>query len=864
MRIYRALLHLYPAAFRAHYAGELVAVFARRRREVSGAAVAWLWLDALADVVSNAARVHADILRQDLRDALRAASRAPGFALTVVVVSALGIGATTATFSIADYVLVRPLPYADAGRLVHVWQDQSARGYSRMELSPGNFRDWKDAQTAFEYMAAYTGVSANLVGVGDPARLDGTAATEDLFPMLGVQAAVGRGLVSADYLPSAEAAVVLSARAWHVYFQGDPDVVGRAITLNDTPTTVVGVMPEAFGFPSRTSDFWTPMRFGPDDFEDRANVYLRVTARLKPGATMAEARAQLGAVAADLERRFPRENAQTGATVVGLRDEVSERPRLLLYALVGAALAVLLIACTNLANLLLARGLARRQEMAVRAALGAGRQRLVRQTVTESLLLAGVGGAIGLGLAAVAAPLVSRLVPTALPLGDLPGMDVRMLLVAAAATIATGIGFGVIPALRVHRLADASALRDGARAGTSRGTERLRAGLVVAEVAVSIVLLVTSGLLVRALWRVQGIDPGFRTDGVLTLRTQLPLPEYESTARRQQFYDRVIGDIRALPGVSNAAYISFLPMVMRGGIWPLAPGNQPPVPGDAPTASLRYVTPGFFDTLGIPVRAGRDVADTDTASSEWVAVISESLARRFWPDETDVLGRFIHVAFQPRRVVGVVADIKVRGLERESEPQVYLPSTQVPDGGLIFYTPKDLVVKSTVPAGALLPAIRRIVGRADPRQPISDARMLADVVDSETAPRESQLWVLGAFAGVAFLLAAIGIHGLLAFAVSARVREIGVRLALGADPGSIVRMVVARGTALAGLGAVIGVALALAAGQSLQGLLAGVDPADRWTLAAAVGLATAMTLLGSVLPARRAARVNPMIAMRAE
>ncbi|MGE3275960.1 MAG: ABC transporter permease [Vicinamibacterales bacterium] len=866
MRLYRLLLMLYPASFRAHYGAELVAVFARRRGEVHGPlAVVHFWIEAVADVLSNASRIHLDILRQDTRDALRAARRAPGFASTVVVVSALGIGATTATFSLADFVLVRPLPYAEASRLVNVWQDQSARGYSRMELSPLNFRDWKAGQTAFEYMAAYvTGIPANLVGEGTPVRLDGTWVTEDFFPMLGVPAARGRSLAAADFREASQRVVVLSDRAWRLYFQAAPDVVGRTIMLSDEPAVVAGVMPARFGFPTADQDFWTPFRFNADGGDDdRANLYLRATARLKPGATIAEARAQLAAVAQALERQFPEANAGTGATVVWLRDEIADRPRLLLYALVGAALAVLLIACTNLANLLLARGLARRQELAVRAAIGAGRERLVRQALTESLLLAGAGGVLGVGLALAAAPLISRLVPNVLPIGEVPGVDLRLLAVASLMTLATGVGFAIGPALGMNRLADTSALRDGARAGTSRRTERLRTGLVVAEVAITVVLLISAGLLMRALWRVQQVDPGFRADGVLTLRTDLPMPEYGETDTRLRFYERVTRDIEAIPGVTSAAYISFLPMVMRGGIWPVAPGAEPPVPGHAPTASLRYVTPGFFRTMAIPIVRGRDVADTDTTDTAFVAVVSQSFARQHWPD-SDPIGQTFYMAFSPRRVVGLVADIKVRGLERDSEPQVYLPASQQPGSSLIGYTPRDLVVRASLPPGTLLPAIREVVTRADPRQPISDVLPLADIVDGETASRQSQLWVLGAFAAVAFGLAAIGIHGLLAFAVSARVRDIGVRLALGAHPGGILRMVLGRGATLAAAGILAGAATAFVVGRFIQALLAGVDPGDTLTFVSAMGLAGVMTLAGSLLPALRAARVDPVVAMRAE
>ena len=416
----------------------------------------------------------------------------------------------------------------------------------------------------------------------------------------------------------------------------------------------------------------------------------------------------------------------------------------------GAALCVLLIACANLANLLLARALARQKELAVRAAMGAGRERLVRQLVTESLVLAALGGGLGVLAAVAAVPLLARLVPSSLPIAQAPSVDLRVLIFAALLTGLTGVGFGVFPALRASGGADLSGLREGARAGGGR-KERLRSALVIVEVMASVVLLVSAGLLMRALWRIEATDPGFHADGVLTLRTALPMPKYAATARRTQFYTRVLSDARALPGVSAAAYISFLPMVMRGGIWPVAINGQPldlTRGGEAHTASMRFVTPGFFAALGIPLDRGRDVSESDTIDRPFAAVVSESFVRRYWPDQ-DPLGRHFQFAFHDRMVVGVVGDIRVRGLERNSEPQVYLAYKQDPDGGFTFYGPQDLVVRSSASTAALLPALRRIIRAADPQQPVSDVRTMAQIVEEETASRSAQVRVLGVFAAIA-------------------------------------------------------------------------------------------------------------------
>jgi predicted permease len=865
MRAYRWLLHLYPASFRAEYGDDMCVIFARERRTTAGArARAALWGRALGDTLANAPAAHADMLRQDLRDAFRSLRRAPGFAATAVLVAGLGIGTATAAFSVTDHVLFGPLPFPDAGRLVKLWEDQSTRGYSRMELSPPNYRDWERLSSSFESMAAFTGLSANLAGLGDPRRLEGAAVSASLFRTLGRQAALGRAFIEADGQEDAPLTVVLSDALWQTAFGADPRVLGRAVTLNDATYVVIGVMPGDFLFPTRDVEFWTPLRLtGPSD-DDRANYYLRAVARLAPGVPLAQARAEMQQIAEGLAREYPADNEGVGATVVTLRDEVSQQPRLLLAALIGAALCVLLIACTNLANLLLSRALARRHEMAVRAAIGARVDRLVRQMLTESVVLSVAGGALGVILAIVSAPLVSRLVPNVLPIAETPGVDFRMLAFAALATLVTAVVFGLLPALRVCRSADAAALRDATRTTGSRQGARWRAALVVAEITASVVLLVSAGLLIQALWKVQQVDPGFTAEGVLTVRTTLPLPKYEATVRRDRFYHQVIEEVEALPGVARAAYISFLPMTMRGGIWPVEPeGASAGIDADRRWASLRFVTPGFFDAMRTPILSGRDVALSDTMQSPFVAVVSESFARQHWPD-ADPIGRQFHMAFQDRIVVGVAGNIKVRGLERESEPQVYLPSSQVPDGALPFYSPQDLVIRASVPLPTLVPAVRAIVAKADPQQPLANIQTMTEVVDAETAPRLTQLRVLGAFAALAFLLAGVGIYGLLAFTVSARTREIGVRMALGAGRGRVLAMILGHGVRLATLGIALGAVLAVAAGQAMQSLLAGVNPTDTQTLAGAAVLALLVTLAGSLVPALRAAHIDPLVAMRAE
>jgi putative ABC transport system permease protein len=653
---------------------------------------------------------------------------------------------------------------------------------------------------------------------------------------------------------------VLSDRLWRNAFGADPSIVGRTIVLDDLAREVVGVMPPDFGYPSRRVQFWIPLVMTPPMFIDRTNTFLRGIGRLRDGVTLDEARAELGVITARSRAQFPKENEQVSAAVNLLQaDATSRQSRLMLLALGAAAVCVLLIVCANLANLMLARALGRRHELAVRTALGAGRDRLVRQLATESLVLAVIGGTGGVLLARMMVPLLWQMVPASLPTAAAPGIDLRVLAFAAGLTIAVAVSFGLAPMFRAGD--DIADLRDGARTTGGR-RERLRGALVAAEIMASIVLLVVTGLLVRALWNIQQTNPGFRADNVLTVRTTLPLPKYAVTARRFAFYDRVLGGIQALPGVERAAYISFLPMVMRGGLWQVTIDGAATGRFDEQTVSVRFVTPGFFQTMGIPLR-GRDISDSDVMTSEPVAVVSESFARRYWPNQ-DSIGRRFNVTLSDRTVVGVAGDIRVRGLESESEPQVYLAYRQVEDNWFPYYIPKDLVVRATTPLEQLVPAVRQIINAADPQQPLSDVRPMTAIVEGETASRSLQARVLAGFALVAFLLAAIGIHGVLSFAVSQRTAEIGVRIALGAQRRDVLGMVMKQGLALAAAGLLPGLALAYAAARSLQSMLIGVTPGDTLTFASAIALTVVMTLIGTLLPTVRAVRIDPLRAIRAE
>jgi predicted permease len=861
MRFYRLLLHLYPSSFRAEYGGEMSAIFALELDRCDGmAGRCRLWLSVVFEIAFNAAMVHWEIARRDLFHSTRSLLGSPGFTLTAILMVTIGIGANVAVFTLANFVLVRPLPFPEPERLMKVWENHP--GYSRMELSPANYRDVIAASHSFTTLAAYNAASASLVGQGEPQRIDGATVTANLFPTLGKAVLIGRYFNEKDDEAGAPGTVVLSYGLWQTAFGGDPNILGKSVSLDDQPYTVIGVMPHDFRFPTRETLFWTPQRFKEEDYQDRNNNYLEGIGRLKPGVSVAQARSELLLIAARLRRQYPRENESVDLSVVAVRDELSSESRLLLTGLCGAALCVLVIACANLANLLLARSLARQRELSIRLSLGASRRNLLRQLLSESLLLGLAGGASATAVAIAALPLLARLVPNALPIQQVPPVDAQTLLFALGLTLVTVIAFGVAPALRACRDAGLSGLRVGVRTGGT-GNHRARSALVIAELGASVVLLVLSGLLIRALWKVQSVDPGFRTSGILSLRTELPFPKYNKTSTRDQFYSKVLTDVRRLPGVTGAAYITALPMTWGGGIWPVLVDGRSQIRSEGNVASMRFVTPGLFSTLGIPLKAGRAVGESDTEDRPYVAVVSESFVRRYWPHEQPI-GRHFKFAAHDHEVIGVVGDIRARGLERTSEPQVYLSSKQDADDGFTFYAPKDLVIQSTQALETLLPTVRQIIHNADPEQPISSIRTMEDVLAGETESRTIQMRVLVVFTGVAIVLAGLGLYGLLAFMVSMRQQEFGIRLALGAGPGDLFKLVLFYGAKLAVAGLVPGLALAYIAARLLESLLAGVEPADALTFSAAAALCLITTLLGTVFPALRAVGADPTAVMRAE
>jgi predicted permease len=872
MRLYKALLHLYPSSFRKEYEEELVRIFRERRTQLYNPfSIAYLWLSGFVDVVVNAACAHWEILRQDLRYTARTLRRAPVFALTAIVVTGLGIGANTAAFSITDRVLLRPLPFPNSDRLVQLWQRNPA--YARFELSPPNFYDWRRLSTSFELMSAYATAAWNFVGEGDPQRIEGTVVTPAFFNTLDVQPLFGRTFTEQDGMDGAAGTVVLSYEMWQSVFGGRHDVLGNTIRLDNSSYTVIGVMPADFFFPARGGQLWKPLVLGDPPKEARDNSYLNGIGKLKGGVGIEKARAELTVIADRLAREYPKENENVTARVDPLDARLPDQTRMLLWASLGASFCVLLIACTNLANLLLAKAMARRKELTVRSAIGAGRERLIRQLLTESMALAVAGGFTGILIAMAVLPVLSAIITTRLPLTDATVLDLRVLAFTGLVTLVTGFVFGILPAWRACSGVNMEGLREGSRSGIGGRRERLRSMLVMAEISLSIVLLVTAGLLSRALWRVQSIDPGFRPDSVLTIQISLPTYRYGLVSTRTAFYAEILSKVRALPGVETAALISSLPMKPGGGIWPVATGAQSNANDstfDSKSVGMRVITPAYFGTMGIPIRAGRDISQSDTQDAPPVAVVSESFVQKYWPNQ-NALGRKFHFAFsnfpfaeQDRIVVGVVGDVRFRGLERQSEPQVYLADKQLPDRMMMFYAPRELVIRTAVDSAGQIAPIRRIIQGADPELPISAIRMMRDVVDVQTAPRSAQIALVTAFAVLSLLLGGIGVHGLLSFTVGQRLPEFGLRIALGAQSRQILSMILRESIVLASAGAFCGLLLSYYAGNAMRMLLAGVSPIDPATLGGSVIAVLGMSLSGSLLPAIRAIRTDPTKAMRVD
>jgi putative ABC transport system permease protein len=803
----------------------------------------------------------------DIQYTLRGLARKPLFYSVVILTLALGIGANAAIFTVVNGVLLQPLPYPHPERLMMVWMHNPRQGFDKDVGSYPNFADWRSGSQSFERMSAYFGSSVTLTGSGDPAQIRGARVTPEFFETMGVVPLRGRAFHAADGQAGGERVVLLAHGLWMRRFGADASIVGRRIVLDGVPHEVVGIMPASFEHPV-DAELWTPLAPVGDFqalFETRGSYWLTMIGRLKPGVTPLAAQSEMDAIALRLQKDYP-SNAGIGIRLVSLHEELVGDVKRPLLILLGAVSLVLLIACANVANLLLTRAASRQRELAIRAALGADRGRLVQQLLTESVVLGLLGGAAGLILAVLSTDLLPRLAPAGLPrLSDI-AIDRRVLAYAAGASVFTSLLFGLVPALYASRRDAGLDLKEGGRTGAGgRRGGRVRAALAVCELAVALLLLVGAGLLVRSFIALNSEDPGFATKGVLALRVSLPPASYGEPARITDFYEQLVERLEALPGVESAAAGSSLLL----GRLPASAGinieGRPPLPADARNPPVPYdsVTPEYFSTLQIPVRLGRTLTRADGAQSQPVVMVNETFVRRFFPGE-DPLGR--RVTFgdpsQPgtrwQTIVGVVADTKRGGFEREPWAETYFPMRQAPN-------PQAFVLLRTHgdPMALIAPA-KAAVWSIDRDQAIASIRTVPEMLAQRELNRRFTTLLLGVFASVALVLAIIGTYGVIAHATAQRTQEIGIRMALGADGRAILRMVLVGGLRIAATGLALGVVGALALTQVLSGLLFGVGARDPLTFVVVPATLLVVALAACVIPARRAMRVEPVIALRGD
>jgi putative ABC transport system permease protein len=908
-RWYRAALRLYPEGFRQEFGGEMLDLFRLRlmRASRSGPATRGrLVVRVLADLVLSISRERfaarrvtprrdgasrsEDIWRRsvthlalDLEYALRQIRRAPVPAAIVIVLMATTIGAATAVFGIVKAVLLDPLPFADSERLVMVWEERPDRGVTRNVVGAHEYPAWKERARAFERLAAFTysGGSYNLTGRGEAVALFGIRVSYEFFPALGVAPAVGRMFRPDEDQPERGQVAIVSHRLWRERFDGDPGIVGRTIVLNDRPYEVVGVMPAGFAFPAGppgvTPDVWTPIAEPIRLY--RGRHYLFVVGRLAHGVTHTAAQREMDSLARQLEAELPALNHGHRVLVRPLQDELVQDVRPALLFLLAAVALVLAIGCCNVANLLLARAADRRREMAIRLAIGATRGRLTRQLLTESLLLSAIGGAVGVLVSWWLVRAGRALAPVDVPGLERAGLDAGVLVFAAGVSILTGLLFGSAPMLRAAREELTGALRPAAIAG---GQERRRAGglLIVTEVALAFIMLAGAGLIVQSLLRLQRVEPGFRRAGILALDVSLPESRYADAARQRQFFDEVMGRVSALPGVRAAAAVNHVPLGGSASTIPLDVEGMPaPSPGEELSASYKVVSERYFDTLGIPIVRGRGFGGTDARVAvpliRWfpqqplpprfsdsqpipVAVVNETMARQVWAGR-DPIGRRFRLLFSPWiAVVGVARDTRNASLASAVLPEFYLLDLQEPQRVM------TVLVRAEADPLSLGPAVRDEVRGVDRDVPLASMRTLEDVVGASFDLRRFTSRLLGAFAAVSLLLMAAGIYGVIACSASARTHEIGVRMALGARAGEVLRLVVGEGLRLAVLGLGLGLAAALGLGRFIRGLLFDIEPTDPATLAGLAAVILGVAWLASYLPARRATRVDPLVVLRHE
>ena len=799
----------------------------------------------------------------DLRYAIRQLLKSPGFTIVAILTLALGIGACTAIFSVVNAVLLKPLDYPEPGRIVTIRETQLPQ-FPEFSVSPPNFLDWQKQTKSYQYLAAYGGAGLNLTGEGEPERMTGVRATAHYFDVYGVKPILGRTFLAEEDAQGKNHVVVLSYPFWQRVFGGASNVINRPVQLNGEPYTVVGVAPRGFGLTSKV-DAWVPMAFTPDETASNARGahYVNVVGRLRPGVTAAQAEAELKVLAAQLATQYPDSNKGWGIFMMPLQDYMVRDVRVVLYTLLGAVGCVLFIACANIANLLLARATARHREISIRAALGASRARLMRQLLTESVLLSLCGGLAGILLARWGLDALLALAPPALShTGDIR-LDPGVLIFSLALSLGTGLVFGIAPAWLAARTDMNEALKSGSRGSTEAGARgRLRSALVVIEVTFALMLLGGAGLLGRSFMQLAQVDPGFNPENATVLRLSLPKKKYALPEQQTAFANALLERVKALPGVKAAGVTQSLPLVSDYVLGFNIEGRPAIAPSDLPNTNYYAVTPEYFQAMGIRLVRGRLFTAQDNAQTPRVAVINETLARQFFPNE-DPIGKRMNITTDDkdvwREIVGIVGDIKQYGVDKQTSAQSYEPFAQNP-----FSSSINVVIRTSGPAAAVAGALRPAVYAVDKDQPVGTIRPLEEIAAESISRQRFAMVLLTVFSAVALVIAAVGIYGVMAYSVAQRTGEFGIRLALGAQQRDVLRLVLLQGGKLVGLGLLIGLIATLAASRALGSILYKTTAQDPLTLGAITILLAGVALLACLLPANRATKVNPIEALRAE
>jgi putative ABC transport system permease protein len=802
-------------------------------------------------------------LFQDIRYAVRMLLKKPAFTAIVVLALAIGIGANTAIFSVVNAILLRPLPYKNPDRISMVWMDNTRLGMNQDWHSYANYMDYKQQSQTFDDMAAFNNRSFNLTGEAEPVRVTGAWATASLFSVMGVDPAIGRTFTVEEEEPGKDLVVVLSNGLWQRRFGSDPNILGQPINLNGVDRTVVGVMPASFVFPEKETEVWIPIALRPQLKQARNSFFLKAVGRMKPGVTIEQARADMGTIANNLVEQFP-SMAGYGVNLVPLHEQVTGKVRPALVVLLIAVGLVLLIACLNVANLLLSRAAVREREMAIRTALGAKRGRIIRQLLTESALLAVLGGLAGLLLAVWGLDVLVALSPADTPRLDQIGVDGRVLVFTFGVSLLTGLVFGLVPALQASKPDLNESLKEGGRGSTGgiHGS-RVRSLIVVFEVALSLVLLICAGLMIRSFIRLQTFEMGFNPNNLLTMRVQLPGSKYRENPQVINFFQQLFQRMESTPGVQAVGGISsiFLSDTPNSTIFTIE-GRPPQPDAERVEIPLDSVTSNYFRVMGIPLLKGREFDSRDTASSPPVVIVNETFARRFFPDEDPIGKRFVYGSPVPNNpwitIVGVVADMRRTGFEREVRPETFLPQDQNPDNAL------TIVARTASDPASFANALRNEVWAVDKDQSVFEIQTMDQMLSQMTSQRRFTMLLLGILAGVALILAAVGIYGVISYSVTQRTHEIGIRLALGAQASDVFRLIVGQAIILAFVGVAVGLIAAFLLTRWMHGLLYGVSATDPLTFAAISVVLTGVALGASYVPARRAMKVDPMIALRYE